>query len=219
MSPALCYWDVRGIAMPIRFLLAYLEVDYEDKRYILTEPPHTRDVWLADKYNLGLDFPNLPYWINGDVKLTESKAILRHIARVHDSTGTVLPKDPTKAYKADMLESIISDAMMAVAMFAYEYDQSKQEEVLKNLHQKLTNISKFLGSNKWITGDEITFPDFWLYEALIWYTRFDNDFLDPYANFLEYIKRFESLPAIRKYMEEPNYIQGPCINPLAKKKI
>lgn len=44
---------------PIRFLLAYLEVDYEDKRYSLAEPPHSRDEWLADKPNLGLDFPNV----------------------------------------------------------------------------------------------------------------------------------------------------------------
>lgn len=45
--------------MPIRFLLAYLEVEYDDQRYILTKPPHSRDVWLADKPNLGLDFPNV----------------------------------------------------------------------------------------------------------------------------------------------------------------
>lgn len=45
--------------MPIRFLLAYLEVDYDDKRYNLTKPPHSRDEWLADKPNLGLEFPNV----------------------------------------------------------------------------------------------------------------------------------------------------------------
>lgn len=95
----------------------------------------------------------------------------------------------------------------------------KQEEVFKGLHEKLQGISKFLGNNKWITGDEITFVDFWLYETLIWYTRFDKDFLEPYANLLEFIKRFEDLPSIRKYMNEPNYIHGPCINPIATKKI
>jgi glutathione S-transferase len=30
---------------------------------------------------LGLDFPNLPYLFDGDIKLTQSNAILRHVAR------------------------------------------------------------------------------------------------------------------------------------------
>ncbi len=54
--------------------------------------------------------------------MTESKAIMRHIARVHDSNGTLLPNDPKIAYKADMLESIALEALMGVGKFAYEYD-------------------------------------------------------------------------------------------------
>ncbi len=88
----------------------------------------------------------------------------------------------------------------------------------KGLQDKLQSISNFLGNNKWITGDEITFADFWLYETLIWYKRFDKDFLLPYANFITFIDRFEDLPAIKKYMNDPNYIDGPCINPMATKK-
>ena len=34
-----------------------------------------------------LDFPNLPYFIDGDVKLSQSNAILRYIARKHDMLG------------------------------------------------------------------------------------------------------------------------------------
>lgn len=94
----------------------------------------------------------------------------------------------------------------------------KEEEVFKTLHEKLQDISTFLGNNNWITGDTITFVDFWLYECLIWYTTFDKDFLNSYANLLEAKKRFEDLPAIKKYINEPNYIPGPCINPLAKRK-
>jgi hypothetical protein len=31
---------------------------------------------MNDKFNLGLGFPNLPYLLNGDFKITESMAIL-----------------------------------------------------------------------------------------------------------------------------------------------
>ena len=36
---------------------------------------------MKEKFTLGLEFPNLPYWIEGDLKLTQSVAILRHVAR------------------------------------------------------------------------------------------------------------------------------------------
>ena len=39
--------------------------------------------WLKQKENLGLDFPNLPYFIDNDTKITESSAIMRYIARKH----------------------------------------------------------------------------------------------------------------------------------------
>jgi glutathione S-transferase len=32
MAPTLAYWDVRGLAEPIRLLLLYTGTDFEDKR-------------------------------------------------------------------------------------------------------------------------------------------------------------------------------------------
>jgi glutathione S-transferase len=42
-------------------MLAHAGVEYEDKRYnIKGEAPNfDRSEWLADKFNLGLDFPNV----------------------------------------------------------------------------------------------------------------------------------------------------------------
>uniref|UniRef100_A0A8C6D395 glutathione transferase n=1 Tax=Moschus moschiferus TaxID=68415 RepID=A0A8C6D395_MOSMO len=47
-------------------------------------PDYDRSQWLNEKYKLGLDFPNLPYLIDGTHKLTQSNAILRYIARKHN---------------------------------------------------------------------------------------------------------------------------------------
>jgi glutathione S-transferase len=45
---------------PIRLLLAYAGVEYEDKRYnVGPAPDYDRSEWLNDKFNLGLDFPNV----------------------------------------------------------------------------------------------------------------------------------------------------------------
>jgi glutathione S-transferase len=74
--PTLGYWDIRGRAQPIRFLLKYAGVEFNDKRYefgpgsTLAQIESIRKYWLTDKSNLGLDFPNLPYYIDGDVKVS-----------------------------------------------------------------------------------------------------------------------------------------------------
>ena len=74
-SPTLGYWNIRGLAQPIRYLLVIAEVDFNDKRYpfgeghTFAERESVLKHWKQDKENLGLDFPNLPYYIDGDVKV------------------------------------------------------------------------------------------------------------------------------------------------------
>ncbi len=65
------YWKCRALIAPIWYLCEYLEVPYETKLYEQGEAPeYSIESWLSVKYELGLDFPNLPYMIDGDVKLT-----------------------------------------------------------------------------------------------------------------------------------------------------
>lgn len=45
------------IAYPIKLAMAYLDVDYADKRYPLT--PAGLEAWGEEKPSLGLDFPNV----------------------------------------------------------------------------------------------------------------------------------------------------------------
>ena len=42
-------------------LLGYSGCDYQDEMYYIAK----REEWGAQKQNLGLDFPNLPYFIDG----------------------------------------------------------------------------------------------------------------------------------------------------------
>lgn len=73
------YWGVRGVGQVCRLLLAYTGAVWEDVRY------SEREQWFEkDKKELGLAFPNLPYLIEGDFKLTESTAIAWYIVARSD---------------------------------------------------------------------------------------------------------------------------------------
>ncbi|KAF7484875.1 Hypothetical predicted protein [Marmota monax] len=85
MPMILGYWDIRGLAHAIRLLLEYTDSNYEEKRYTMGDAPdYDRSQWLDEKFKLGLDFPNLPYLIDGPHRITQSNAILRYIARKHN---------------------------------------------------------------------------------------------------------------------------------------
>ena len=68
-SPKFGYWGLQGLGQPVRMLLAHQGVDHEDTVYTMEGSA----TWFEDhKLNMGLDFPNLPYYVDGDLKLTQS---------------------------------------------------------------------------------------------------------------------------------------------------
>ncbi|GBN62907.1 Glutathione S-transferase [Araneus ventricosus] len=95
--PILGYWDLRGLAEPIRYLLHYKKVDFEDKRYTLD-----KEAWQKEKFNLGLEFPNLPYYMEGDTKITQSTAILRYLAHKYGLDG----KDDKQKLRVSVAEQM-----------------------------------------------------------------------------------------------------------------
>ena len=65
------YWNIRGIhrGNGTKYLLAYSQANWELKTYTIggTE-------WGETKAAL-MDFPNLPYIVDGDFKLSETNAV------------------------------------------------------------------------------------------------------------------------------------------------
>lgn len=87
--PVLGYWNIRGLAEPARYLLANQHVKYEDRRYHFGPAPgYDFGEWAKAKEGLGLRFSGLPYYLDGDVRLTQSIAIMRYLGRKYKLAGT-----------------------------------------------------------------------------------------------------------------------------------
>ncbi|KAF0712386.1 hypothetical protein As57867_004833, partial [Aphanomyces stellatus] len=102
------YWAIRGLAEPIRLLLVHTNTPFTDKHYHLQGEPGNWDKsdWLSVKFTLGMDFPNLPYYIDGDVKISESNAILHHIASKNNLIGQTEVERAECAQMQDVLADI-----------------------------------------------------------------------------------------------------------------
>jgi len=215
--PVLGYWKIRGLAQPIRLMLGYLDIDFEDKMYEVTDGPEfSRDAWLKEKFTLGLDFPNLPYYFDGDTKLSQSSAILRHIARKHDLLG----KTDQEKDRCDQAAEQIADFRMGFVKLSYGIFQGwdfkeKGPVYAENIFTTLKPFEAFLGDHDWLAGANITWADFMMWEMLDQHLLFKPDCLDELPKLAAYHQRFKNEPKIKKFMESPKFFKGPCNNKMA----
>ncbi|XP_077510008.1 glutathione S-transferase Mu 1-like [Amblyomma americanum] len=209
MAPVLGYWNVRSLGQPIRNLLIYKGVEFEDKQYKLGPMPDVWGEWLKEKFTLGLKYPNLPYYIDGDVKITQSLAILRYLGRKHDLAA----RNEEETIELDMLEQRVQDLYLMlpysgapVAKLNYSL-----ELYAEKLDEFLGPWDDFLANRKWALGDRITYVDFLLYEALDWHREFKPEAVQRWPNIVQYLERFEELPNIKEYFASDKYNKWPIM--------
>ncbi|KAG3281313.1 glutathione S-transferase Mu 2 [Ictidomys tridecemlineatus] len=214
MPMILGYWDVRGLTNPIRLLLEYTDTSYEEKRYTMGDAPdYDRSQWLDEKFKLGLDFPNLPYLIDGPHRITQSNAILRYIARKHNLCG----ETEEEMIRVDILENQAMDTRVQLAVICYSPDfEKKKPEFLETLPEKMKLYSQFLGKRPWFAGDKITYVDFITYDVLDQHLLFEPKCLEAFPNLKDFMSRFEGLKKISTYMKSSQFLRTPLYLKVAR---
>jgi glutathione S-transferase len=206
-KPVLGYWNIRGLAQPIRLLLAYLEVDYEDKYFELT-PQLTKDNWHAVRDVLDLDFPNLPYLLDGSQKVTESRAIMKYFCRTRKPE--LLGKTIEAQTQVDTVDNFMYDLVYCGFIpVLYQHTEALEKKYKELLPVRLRHLSKFLKEKLFIAGDCVTYVDFFVYEVLDQIRTFDSKCLDEFSNLQAYESRIENLPQIKKYMSSSAFLKAP----------
>jgi len=207
--PTLGYWDIRGLGEAIRYLLKYAGVEYNDKRYDI----QNRDTWLSVKPTLGLDFPNLPYYIDGDIKLTQSLTILRYLAHKH---GLAARDEPTRALQ-EVVEQQIQDMRIRFlfSILLVDGEPKKEAYCTGTLEPQLDLLVKFMGEKQWLTG-QLSYVDFLAYETLDWFRLFSLETIGKYPAIIQYLDHFEELPAIKTYRSSTQYKSWPIFGRPAK---
>lgn len=137
------YWRLRGLAQPIRLLLAYTETPFQEVVYDFAEKQRWFD---EDKKNIGFDFPNIPYLIDGDLKLTESSAIMKYLVK-RSGKNELLGKNLQDEGSVESILGVENDILneMRKLLAVKENVEIAKAEALAKIKPKLDALKKFVG--------------------------------------------------------------------------
>lgn len=213
-KPIFGYWNIRAMdrGNVNRYIFAYAGVEYEDKRYTVGSNEWFED----DKKNLGIDYPNLPYIIDGDFKLTESAAVTTYIC---DKWCPELlgGKDSTMRIKNIQLQSVLKDFMTGLVFLGFsDKDMTKAAE--KKAFDELPKFVEHLGNKKFLLGSKVQMVDFMFFEAIeaVLAICHNDAIFSLYPKLEAYWYRMKALPGLCEYINSDKFLAEPFFIPAIK---
>ena len=203
-TPVLGYWKIRGMGAAIRYQLEHCGVNYDLDEYEQggKETNYSREQWTEKKYTLGLDFPNLPYLIDGSFKLTETLAIHRYIAEKWNPE--LLGKTPEIRARVSNFAYVIHDLKMRCTMPCYQTEDGKKTcETYRDEEKGLKPVMKAMGSSKYLCGDDLTYMDFYFFEFLqLLIFASGGKVLEGYPALKTYNQNIKEVEGLKEYIED-----------------
>lgn len=200
----LWYWGVKGVSEPIRYLLAYLQVEYEEKN------PSSWEDWMShkkqqlekpDQYN----FPNLPFFNDNGKITSESTAIPYYLIYKYDRED-LLGKTKDDKVKYQEIQGVTKDVYGKLQSI---YRSKNAEELNKKsqgfLKTKLNYLNQFVGDKDYFLG-YLTYLDIQFSHHLHLYRRYlintkSDNIMENYKGLNRVIDNVRNQKGIKEYLE------------------
>ena len=214
------YWKIQGLGQPIRLLLEYAGIPYEEKVSHCVEKADgsfDKSSWFDEKFKIGLPFPNLPYLIDGELKLTQTIAILQHLA---DEAG-LAGKSPEERASATMLFGLSQDVRKQYTNAAYNprFDDMRDGLVDHLKSTALPELEAYVGATPHggkakrssgnglhLVGGAMTYVDLLWFDLLAQFLKIEPTVLDNLPNLKEIHATVLGTPSIAAYLASPKYV-------------
>lgn len=198
------YWNNRCLVQDLKLILAYNNVNYDNKIYnIGNAPDYDKSEWLNEKYNLGLDYPNLPYLIDDKIKLTQHKSIIIYLGKKYN----LFSNDENFI---NMTLEVFHDWYIQFTNLTYssylDFNKDKDYYIKNNLIFFFKIFENKL-ENKEFLLDKLTILDFRLFELLYQHINLDINVFNLFENNIKnFLKNFIKLKNIDKFLLESDKI-------------
>lgn len=152
-GPVIGYWKIRGLVELAKLIMEFGKKPYQMEYYVQGPGPEwSRKDWFDKKPTLDLDFPNLPYLIDGDVKISESVNIYLYLMMKY--VPELIGKTSLEKAKTLEILFVLKDIKDRITMPCYNPDKAVAQEAVVNIAPKVEMVEKKLGKNDWVVGGE-----------------------------------------------------------------
>ena len=198
------YWAIKAHGEVIRMLAAYFKIP-------LTEyNPADDSTWAQEKSNFGAPFPNLPYIVHDDFKLTESRAIIRYMSTISNRSD-MLSDGCRFICQVIQIYSVMSDiekSVFSIMRLQTGFEDAYTRVLAEggSVRGKIAEISEFLGDKDFLVGG-LTIADFEVVykaryiQSVAEALGFDSPF-HSLANLANLIARVENLLDVKELIEK-----------------
>ncbi|CAH1101303.1 unnamed protein product [Psylliodes chrysocephalus] len=194
-SYKLIYFDLPGLAEPIRLLFSYGKVPFIDQRI-------TKEEWVTLKPTT--PFGHLPILEIDGVPYSHSRAIFRYVGSIVGLIG----KDPMENLAIDSVLGAMLDIREAIVKLRFCEDEAKKPELKKALEERYQRTYKKLevdaGKNGgYLALNRPTWTDvLFCYNYELLRNALGIDVLTPYPNLQKVKKTVLSQEGIREYLKK-----------------
>ncbi|GBP26016.1 Glutathione S-transferase [Eumeta japonica] len=196
MSKKLIYFDLKAIGEPLRYILHYGGIQFEDVRISYSE-------WATKKkMKSRLPFGKLPILVDGDRILNQSMAIARYLGRGLD----LVPADPWEEAAVDAVILTLNDLRASTSPVFREQDAVKKEALKKELVDEtipfyFTRFQNILKENNGHIGKKLTWADF----VFVGIIEFIEEFVqvkiqENYPAVKELVNKIHNLPGVKEHI-------------------
>lgn len=148
------YWNYRCLGVMVQYMLELCHCDYQFKRYTILDDDNPKKEWRDVRHTMGLDFPNLPYLIDGDMKLTQCMPIMRYICRKYkpELLGTTLEEQT----QVDVVANVIFGIYWQTVDIPY-FKPDSVDEYLNESYKQLEEVEKYIADKPFLIGDQLRY--------------------------------------------------------------
>jgi glutathione S-transferase len=193
----LYYLPLRARAEPIRMILHYGGVNYQDVTIPMTEWPSLKERRCIAPFG---QLPSIR--LPGGEIIAQSGSIARYAAKL----ANVYPTDPLAAARADMIFEYAQELNMINPLLNFwpmETDTwaNNYKVFFDNLPRHLGTLSTMLGQKFFFCGQSPNHGDFAIFHVLDACVTMRPYCINDYPSLLNFMERIRSFPSIRAYLE------------------